>query len=164
MKFLAAALLALLLAPPVNAASWSDVKTMIQLVEGTGTKVVEMDCNKDLDRPDVAGLYLLDKQQNIDHLVFCTNTIDTSDVDAVWEVLSHEGTHVMQACIGGPIINDSYLPRVLRNMQTLAPHYYTIVTQSYNSDSQRLELEAFDMELQEPQLVMDTFNQICYRQ
>lgn len=69
----------------------------------------------------------------------------------------------MQACNGGPIVSDFCIPRVLRSLQTFAPHYYKLVTEDYTNEHQRLELEAFDMELQEPHLVIQTFKELCYK-
>ena len=60
-----------------------------------------------------------------------------TDSDAVWEVVSHEATHVMQACNSGPVIKDSMVPRVLRELQETAPHYYATL-QGYRGDHKRL--------------------------
>ena len=84
-----------------------------------------------------------------------------TDPDAVWEVLVHEATHVMQACYGGPVMKDSYVPRVLRELQETAPHYYATL-QQYRGDHKRIELEAFWMELRTPQVAADWMLTYCY--
>ena len=84
------------------------------------------------------------------------------DPDAVWEVLVHEATHVMQACYAGPILKDTYIPRVLRELQETAPHYYAYL-QQYRGDHKRVELEAFWMELRTPAVAMEFMNKYCYR-
>ena len=95
------------------------------------------------------GYYQFDQAKNIDKLVVCANTTDMSDPDEVWEVLAHEATHTMQACAGGPVIPDKYVPRVLRELQEVAPHYYRLLNE-YNGHHKRIELEAFWMELRTP--------------
>ena len=67
----------------------------------------------------------------------------------------------MQACMGGPVLNDKYVPRVLRELQETAPHYYRLL-QDYRGDHKRLEMEAFWMELRTPATVMKMFEKACY--
>jgi hypothetical protein len=55
------------------------------------------------------------------------------------------------------------MPRTYRELQTMAPHYAKLVGQSYRSADQRLEAEAFWMELQTPDTVIDLFSRTCGR-
>ena len=103
---------------PVNATSWTDVNTLTDLVKQTGTTVEARDCETER----LQGYYQFDKEAGIDLLVVCKDNVNMSDSDAVWEVVSHEATHVMQACMGGPVLKDTYVPRVLRELQETAPH------------------------------------------
>lgn len=164
MKHLLAVLLLVITPFPALAASWTDINAMSDLVERTGTKIVQSNCAKELSKEGFQGFYIYSKEQNLDHLVYCTENLDTNDPDAVWEVLSHEGTHIMQACFGESILKDEYVPRILRHLQTFAPHYYKLIQEDYANEHQRLELEAFYMELQEPSVVMDFFKSSCLKQ
>jgi hypothetical protein len=89
--------------------------------------------------------------------------VNLGDVDAVWEVMAHESTHIMQACTGSTAIPDERMPRTYRELQTMAPHYAKLVGRSYASADQRLEAEAFWMELQTPQVVIELFQSNCAR-
>ena len=155
-KLLTAAIASLAIAAPSMATSWTDIENLTSLVEETGTVVEAIDCPEGR-----LGFYQFDKQNNIDRLVICKNNVDTKDPDAVWEVVSHEATHVMQACHGGPVIADNYVPRVLRELQETAPHYYATL-QQYRGDHKRVELEAFWMELRTPQVAADWMLTYCY--
>jgi len=155
-KTIIATLAGLALAVPASASSWADVNELQELVTGTGTKIQKLDCPE-----GQMGFYQFDKNNNIDRLVYCKNNVDMTDPDAVWEVLVHEATHVMQACHGGPVMKDSYVPRVLRELQETAPHYYATL-QQYRGDHKRVELEAFWMELRTPQVAADWMLTYCY--
>ena len=157
-KKILAAVAGLAVAMPVQAASRSDFETLVGLVEGTGTEISIRNC----ERPNVHGYYQYNKDQGIDLMVICKNSVDMSDPDAVWEVLVHESTHVMQACNGGPILKDTYVPRVLRELQETAPHYYSIL-QQYPGSHKRNELEAFWMELRAPHIPIQWMRDFCYQ-
>ena len=144
---------------PAAATSWRDVETLVNLVKGTGTKVEARNC----ERAGVQGYYQFSEPHNIDLMVICANAVDMSDSDAVWEVVAHEATHTMQACFGGPILKDSYVPRILRELQETAPHYYATLMESYEGSHKRHELEAFWMELRSPEDVFHFFNKYCYK-
>ena len=156
-KNILAVIAGLAIAVPASATSWADVNRLEALVANTGTDVSAKDCG---DRK-AYGYYHFNKAQDIDQLVVCSNTTDMSDPDEVWEVLAHEATHTMQACVGGPVIPDKYVPRVLRELQEVAPHYYRILNE-YNGDQKRIELEAFWMELRSPKQVYTFFESACY--
>lgn len=151
-----------LVARPAFAATWSDIDELTGLIRDAGTKIVQVNCKKEMDLSGAKGIYLFDKEDKLDHLVYCKENLDLDDPDEVWEVLSHEGTHIMQACYGGPIVKDEYIPRTMRNLKSFAPHYYKLVTEDYSSEDQRLELEAYDMELEEPSSVIELFKQYCF--
>ena len=157
-KRILSVLAGLTLAMPASATSWTDVNQLLGLVEQTGTTVSVRDC----ERQGVMGFYRFDKANNIDLLAICKNAVDISDPDAVWEVAAHEATHVVQACYGGPVIKDSMVPRVLRELQETAPHYYATL-QGYRGDHKRVELEAFWMELRTPAIVMDWVKTYCFK-
>jgi len=155
-KTIIATLAGLALAIPASATSWDDVNELQELVTGTGTKIQKLDCPE-----GQMGFYQFDKNRNIDRVVYCKNNLDMTDPDAVWEVLVHEATHVMQTCYGGPVMKDSYVPRVLRELQETAPHYYATLKQ-YRGDHKRVEIEAFWMELRTPQIAADWMLTYCY--
>ncbi len=143
-------------APPALANPMADIQRLEELINATGTETqVRDDC-----RPNHAGYYERDGK-GIDRLVVCRNTVDMADVEAVWEVMAHEGTHVMQACTGGPALQDAQIPRTLRELRSLAPHYAKLLDEGYDPRDQRLEAEAFWMELQAPELVFALFERNC---
>jgi len=82
-------------------------------------------------------------------------------VEAVWEVMAHESTHIMQACTGSTAIADELMPRTFRELRTMAPHYAKLIDGSYPVNDQRLEAEAFWMELQTPPSVIGLFRNLC---
>jgi hypothetical protein len=157
--FWAVVLLLGVLAPAMGrAASLEDIKRLEDLINASGTKTVVSDnCP-----PDHAGYYESDGKAT-DRLVICRNNVNLGDVDAVWEVMAHESTHIMQACTGSTAIPDERMPRTYRELQTMAPHYAKLVGRSYASADQRLEAEAFWMELQTPQVVIELFQSNCAR-
>jgi hypothetical protein len=60
-------------------------------------------------------------------------------------------------------MKDTYVPRVLRELQETAPHYYATLMQ-YKGDHKRIEIEAFWMELRTPQVATDWMLTYCYQQ
>ena len=155
-KQIIAAIAGLAITAPAMATSWTDVNEMVELIKGTGTTVSAIDCETD----GVMGYYRFDQANSVDLLVICKDNVPMYDADAVWEVVVHEATHVMQACQGGPILKDTYIPRVLRELQETAPHYYSTL-QQYRGDHKRVEIEAFWMELRTPAVAMDFMNKYC---
>ena len=134
-----------------------DIEDFIELIKQSGTKVQKTDkCPG-----DTYGFYQQpQKDGSGDRIVFCTNNINLEDTSAVWEVLAHEGAHVMQACNGGLLWKDEYHPRILRNLKERAPHYAKILDQ-YRGRDKMYELEAFDMELKTAQKVIQNFLEFC---
>ena len=147
----------LALQPAANADSWKDIEDLIELVKSTGTKVQKTgNCDG-----QTLGFYQPPRKDGSgDRLVFCTNNLDMEDVSAVWEVLSHESAHVMQACQGGLIWKEEFHPRMIRNLKNVAPHYYQIL-QQYRGGDRMIELEAFDMELKTASEVKELFLNVC---
>lgn len=142
--------------PAARAASLEDIRALENLINASGTEtVVSGSCP-----PNHAGYYENDGR-SIDRLVICKRNVDLGDIDAVWEVMAHEATHIMQSCTGTTAIADVQMPRAYRELQTLAPHYAKLIRSEYSSGEQRLEAEAFWMELQTPQLVMELFRRNC---
>jgi hypothetical protein len=149
-------LAALAFATPAQAASVDDVVTLGKLVKQTGTEIVFGRCSD-----GEQGHYVLDKANKVDRLTICENNVDLEDPDEVWEVMAHEATHVMQACLGENVIKDQYIARMHRELRTQAPHYSKIVA-TYPSAHQLHEAEAFWMELQTPDVVMNIFSSACF--
>ena len=157
LKAIITTLASLAITAPASASSWADINELQDLVTGTGTNIQKLDCPA-----GKMGFYQFDKTNKIDRLVYCKNNVDMNDPDSVWEVLVHEATHVMQACYGGPVMKDTYVPRVLRELQETAPHYYAVL-QEYRGDHKRVEIEAFWMELRTPQVAADWMLTYCYQ-
>ena len=151
------------LAPaPALAVADSDISELVELIQGTGTTVLAEDCSETW--PGVYGFYAFDKSQDIDHLVICSDVTDMNDNDEVWDVLSHEATHVMQACNSHThIIKLEKHPAILRELQTSAPHLYQVL-QTYSGEKRIIEAEAFWMMLRSPAQVKEWFKDFCYNQ
>ena len=148
-------------AMPAKAGSFQDSKRLIELVEGTGTKVSLNTNDFDEKCENKHGYYSFAKNE-IDLMVLCRTQTDIEDPNEVWETLAHESMHVAQACVGSvPVMPAKYHPRLLRELRTLAPHYAEQL-QGYRGDHQLLELEAFWAELQTPEMVLDLFELACY--
>ena len=140
--------------------STNDISLLIGLIKQTGTKV-----QKTNNCPEnTYGFYQPPQEDGSgDRLVFCSNKLDFNDSSSVWEVLAHEGAHVMQACNGGLLWKDEYHPRMLRRLKEQAPHYAKILDQ-YRGKDKMYELEAFDMELRTAQQVIGYFKEFCTKQ
>lgn len=150
--------MALGLSPVARADSWRDIEALISLITATGTEISRRsDCAE-----EYKGLYVFEPSKNIDLLVLCDNNINPEDPSDIWEVLSHEATHVMQACIGDTLFQEDMHPRILRELQTKAPHYYEILETSYHGGDYIIEAESFWMELQHPDLVLELFHTACF--
>jgi hypothetical protein len=145
------------LAPtPAAANTLAYIQRLEELINATGTDTqVRSDCG-----PNHAGYYERDGK-GLDRLVVCGNNVAMADPEAVWEVMAHESTHVMQACTGSTALQDSQIPRTLRELRSLAPHYAKLIDEGYEPRDQRLEAEAFWMELQAPELVIALFESNC---
>ena len=146
------------LSPASKADTQKDIEDLITMIKKTGTKVLK---SKKCDE-GVMGYYQFSKENNLDQLVLCTNNVNIKDQSAVWEVISHESAHVMQACNGGPLWKEEYHPRMLRGLKAQAPHYARILKQ-YRGADKIVELEAFDMELRTPQEVKKLFYEYCMK-
>ena len=154
-----ATLAGLAIAAPASATSWADINELQDLVTGTGTKIQNLDCPE-----GQMGFYQFDKANKIDRLVYCKNNVDMTDPDAVWEVLVHEATHVMQSLLRRtcherhlrtPVCSVSCRKLLLTTMSTL---------QQYRGDHKRVEIEAFWMELRTPSVPMDWMVTYCYQE
>ena len=148
--------LASILATAAAAASLEDIRKLEDLINTAGV-VTQV---SDRCPANHAGFYERDLAGR-HRLVLCRNVVNLADVEAVWEVMAHESTHIMQACTGSTAIADEYMPRTFRELRTMAPHYAKLIDLGYPSGDQRLEAEAFWMELQAPQTVISLFRSLC---
>jgi hypothetical protein len=141
---------------PARATSLDDLRQLENLINASGTEtLVAEDCPR-----DYAGYYESDGR-TIDRLVICRRQVDMGNVKAVWQVMAHEATHIMQTCSGSTAIPDALMPRTYRELQTRAPQYARLIHSAYSSAEQRLESEAFWMELQTPAVVLELFRRNC---
>lgn len=138
------------------AASLEHISTLERLVNAAGVATIVAD-----DCPASHAGYFENDPAGRHRLVLCRNGVNLADVEAVWEVMAHEATHIMQSCNGGSVIADQYMPRTFRELRTMAPHYAKLIDRSYASSDQRLEAEAFWMELQSPDTVIELFRRLC---
>jgi hypothetical protein len=141
---------------PARATSPKDVEDLIGLIKKSGTEIVLVDCKEGLK-----GSYIYDENPKIDRLTICKNNVDFNDPDDIWEVIVHEATHIMQACIGDHLFKDEYHPRIVRDLRAKAHHYSVIVEEQYRGSQMMREAEAFYMELQPPEDVKAIFIKAC---
>ncbi len=107
---------------PAGAASLDQIRRLENLINASGSEtVVSAQCP-----PDHAG-YDEHDGKGIDRLVICRR---------------------QKACTGTSAIADDLMPRLYRELQTLAPHHAKLVGTRDRRSDQRLEAEAFWMELQ----------------
>jgi hypothetical protein len=143
-------------AKPAKAANLDDIRQLEDLINAAGAVTLVSDqCPA-----SHAGYYERDNAGR-HRLVVCRNVVNLADVEAVWEVIAHESTHIMQACTGTTAIADESMPRTFRELRTMAPHYAKLIDLGYPSGDQRLEAEAFWMELQAPATVIGLFRSLC---
>ena len=160
-KLLTTVLAAVVLSPlSVSAGSFNDSKELIELIKTTGTHVSVNTNSFDKNCPGKAGYYQYIKDVS-DVLVVCEDQINKHDPHELWKVISHESTHVMQACKGRNLFKESYLPRIFRTLSTKAPHYAKMIDTQYSATVAIKEAEAFYMELQPPADVMQMFKLAC---
>lgn len=164
---LLAAAAAVTVQAPAMASTQADVLQFIDLIKQAGTDVVHADNHQAKGFCiDKAGAYVLNQEKDLDVIVICSEQVNMESPHEVWEVLAHEGTHLMQACVAdgtGTMFKPSFVPRMLREVRAFAPHYHQLVTSKYTSNLATVELEAFWMELQSPQVVMNQFKRVCAR-
>jgi hypothetical protein len=143
-------------AGPARGQTLVQIHRLETLINAAGTEtMVRHDC-----LPNHAGFYERDGA-GLNRLVVCANNIDMADLRAVWEVMAHEGTHVMQECAGDAVLQDNQLPRTLGELRRRAPHYAKLIVEGYDKADQRFEAEAFWMELQPAEVVIDLFEHHC---
>jgi hypothetical protein len=158
MKLFTALAALTLIAAPVQA-GMNDAETLMDMIESTGTTISFNSNHYDENCLGSAGYYVF-KEKVQDLMVICTDQVDTEDGDALWEVVAHEATHIMQTCRGENIIKDGYIARMHRELRAQAPHYSKMVG-SYSTAHQLEEAEAYWMELQAPAVVLGFFQRIC---
>jgi hypothetical protein len=143
-------------ARPAAAANLDDIRQLEALINAAGVVTLVSDqCP-----PRHAGYYDQDGQGG-HQLVLCRHGVNLADGEAVWQVMAHEATHIMQACTGSGAIADEQIPRTFSELRSIAPHYAKLIDRSYPSSDQRIEAEAFWMELQPPQAVISLFRRLC---
>ena len=153
-------LAALSFAAPVQAGT-ADANTLIQMIKATGTQVSFNSNHFDKNCISNTGYYAFEPKVD-DLLVVCTDQVDVNDGEALWEVVAHEATHIMQACIGDDVsFQEEDHPAMFRQLSTRAPHLMARIDNGYHSRSARSEVEAFWMELQTPAVVMEYFTNTC---
>ena len=151
-------LAALAFATPAQA-GMNEAHALLDMIKSTGTTVSFNSNRFDKHCLDSAGYYAFEEKVQ-DLMVVCTDQVNTKDGDALWEVVAHEATHIMQACFGGNILKEGYIARMHRELRAQAPHYSKMVN-SYSTAHQLEEAEAYWMELQAPAEVLGFFHRAC---
>ena len=129
-------------------------------IKNLGTKIKDRnDCE-----PGVLGYYRFEKYK-VDEVGICRNNLGEFGPNAnerYWKVLAHEATHIMQACLGETI----YGPIQHRDMSyvLLDNDYnnYRTIHSSYVKRDDGAEIEAFWMELQSKDYVIQELGRHCH--
>lgn len=143
------------LTPAGLAGTWTDIDALKEAISKTGTTIAEERCSDETTQ----AFYEFEKDK-IDQITICINNIDKDDPDEYWEALAHEATHVMQACTGDYAIDDKYISRIYRELQSVNPTSVSDI-QAYGSWDKRQEIEARWMEFQQPGDVIDLLISNC---
>ncbi|MEB3333212.1 MAG: hypothetical protein VKI83_12060 [Synechococcaceae cyanobacterium] len=144
-------------AAPAAATTLPHIQRLERLINAAGTLTLLSD-----DCPaDHAGFFESGGPAGRGRIVLCANSVDLADPGAVWHVLAHEATHVMQNCTGATAIADRWIGRTYRELRLKAPQQIWLLSEGYADADRRLEAEAFWMELQSPELVVEAFRRHC---
>jgi hypothetical protein len=148
------ALTTLLLAPcqAARADSMVDVQGLLQALRSAGTEIAAGNCN----RKGLYGFY----QPKGDQMVICLDNFSQTNPGYLWDVLAHESTHKMQACIGSYIMPPTHVGRMIRELRATNPETLKDLA-AYPSAQFRQELEARWMEQQAPQDVITLLKAAC---
>ena len=129
-------------------------------IKNLGTKIKD---RKDCE-PGVLGYYRFEKNK-VNEVGICRNNLGEFGPNAderYWKVLAHEATHIMQACLGTTI----YGPIQHRDMSyvLLDNDYnnYRTIHSSYVKRDDGAEIEAFWMELQSKDYVIQELGRHCH--
>ena len=100
-----------------------------------------------------------------DELRVCTNNVNMRSAPEVWSVISHEAAHVMQVCYGGyrfadTIMKDAFIPSMEAELSVKRPSYLRLI-QDYPESERKMELEAFWMEFQPEEFVIESVAYFC---
>ena len=153
-------LAALSFAAPAQAGT-ADANTLLEMIKATGTQVSFNGNHFDKNCIGTTAYYAFEPKVD-DLLVVCTDQVDVKNGEALWEVVAHEATHIMQACYGREVaFQDDGHPAMFRQLSTRAPHLMARIDDGYHSRTARSEVEAFWMELQPPAAVMEYFTAAC---
>ena len=134
------------------------IDVLENVVNAAGTDVQVLQC----DRP-VYGFYQYIPPTNgrpaVDRVVLCqgNGAIDWSNPLSVLETLQHEATHVAQYCKNGLLFDERYHPVMVNTL----PRVDAQVLGQYDPEDIPLEIEAFYMENQPAEVVIDAVLENC---
>ncbi len=136
-------------AAPVRPPSWRDIDNLRALLEASGSTVVQRDCNQH-------GLHGLFHQQS-QTIVICRVHRNPA---SVWNTLTHEATHKMQACAGGTITRPEHHRVMAQSLALHAPEEWRSL-RLYPRSEQLGELEARYTARLDPAQVPQLFRRYC---
>jgi antirestriction protein ArdC len=139
---------------PARADSLPDLQMLVQALAAFGTRVVPAECKQE----GLQGYY----EPANDQIVLCTDSLTDADPASVWDVLAHEATHKMQACVKGSLMPPTHVGRMMRQLRATYPETLADLN-AYASGQSRAELEARWMELQPPEFVIQLLVAACQR-
>ncbi|MCS5700551.1 hypothetical protein NZK32_16030 [Cyanobium sp. FGCU-52] len=134
---------------PGPAAGWRDVDRLRDLLEATGTRVLQRDC----PQRNLQGLF----QHASGTIVICRVHRDPAEV---WNTLAHEATHRMQACAGGSLTRPELHASMARTLAAYAPEEFRAL-RLYRPAERLSELEARYTARLPPDQVLALYRRYC---
>jgi hypothetical protein len=128
---------------------WRDLDRLRDLLEATGTRVLQRDC----PQRNLQGLF----QHSSSTIVICRVHRDPADV---WNTLAHEATHRMQSCAGGSLTRPEQHERMARTLATYAPDEFRAL-RLYRPAERLSELEARYTARLPPDQVISLYRRYC---
>lgn len=139
---------------PAQANTMADVKILLKTLVALGTNVQAVNCKQS----NLYGYY----EPRTDEMVICVDSFANKDPGFLWDVLAHETTHKMQACIGGFLMPPNHVGRMVREIRAMYGETLNDLD-AYGSEQTRIELEARWMQLQAPATVLRLLTTACRR-
>jgi len=136
-------------AAPAPPAGWRDVDRLRDLLEATGSRVIQRDC----PQRNLQGLF----QHSSGTIVVCRVHRTPAEV---WNTLAHEATHRMQACAGGSLTRPEEHERMARTLASHAPEEWRAL-RLYRPAERLSELEARYTARLPPDQVLSLFRRYC---
>ena len=137
----------------------SEAKSLEKAIRSVGTDIVERnDCEE-----GVRGYYLFEKDGRKvikDEIGVCTNNFSKT-LGNYPNLLKHEMTHIMQACLGTTINSPDEIRELRKELKKENESSYRTIHGAYSESNHFMEVEARWMELQDYKYVNRQLQKYC---